>query len=138
MAKITGGGGFVFVLSGYGSWDEGIKLIQRNGTASEDFFGYVVALYGDRALIGGHFRDERGDDSGVAYIFHRVNGVWKEEAKIVPADGASGDWLGYDVDISGVTDIIRYLFDNDTGIENGYVYVFFQTVQWKMGGGTET
>ena len=67
-----------------------------------------------------------------------LNGVWKEEAKIVPADGSSGDWLGYDVDISGVTDIIRYPSDNDMGIENGYVYVFFQTIQWKMGGGTET
>ena len=68
VAKITAGG-YAFVISGDGSWDEGIKLIPRNGTASEDFFEYTVALYGDRSLIGGHFRYERGDASGVAYIF---------------------------------------------------------------------
>ena len=123
----------MFVLSGYGSWDEGIKLIQRNGTASEDFLGDVVALYGDRDLVGGHFIYERGDASWVAYIFHRVNGVWKEEANLVPADGVSGGWLVYDVDISGVTDIIGYPFNNYMGIDNGYVYVFFRryNVKWE-------
>ena len=60
----------------------------------------------------------------MAYIFHRVNGVWKEEFKPVSADGASGDWLEYDVDLYVVTDIIGYTFDNDMGINNGYVYVF--------------
>ena len=47
-----------------------------------------------------------------------------EEAKLVPADGASGDWLGYDVYLSRVIDIIGYPFDNAMGIDNGYVYIF--------------
>ena len=50
--------------------------------------------------------------------------MWKEESKLVPADGASGDWLGYDVDLSRVTDIIEYTIDNDMSIDNGYVYIF--------------
>ena len=76
MAKITGGGGaYAFVLSGDGSWDEEIKIIPRNGTSSEYFFGYAVALYDSRSLIGVHFRNGRSDASGLAYIFHRVNGV---------------------------------------------------------------
>ena len=54
-----------------------------------------------------------------------------EEAKLVPADGGSGDWLGYDVDLSGVTDIIGYPFDNAMGIDNGYVYVFFRQYNGK-------
>ena len=57
--------------------------------------------------------------------------MWKEEAKLFPADGESVDWLGYDVDLSGVTDIIGYLFDNDMGIDNGYVYVFFRRYNGK-------
>ena len=28
------------------------------------------------------------------------------------------------MDLSGVTDIIEYPFDNDMGIDNGYVYIF--------------
>ena len=54
-----------------------------------------------------------------------------EEAKLVPADGGSGDWLGYDVDLSGVTDIFGYPFDNAMGIDNGYVYVFFRQYNGK-------
>ena len=98
-----GGGAYVFVLAGDGSWDEGTRLIPRNGIAPGDYFGYAVALSGDRALIGAHFSDESGDDSGAAYIFHRMNGVWQEEAKLVPADGASYYAFGYDVSLSGDT-----------------------------------
>ena len=69
----------------------------------------------------------------MAYIFHRINGVWQEEAKLVPADGTIGDWFGYDVDISGDTDIIGSPFDNDMGIDSGYVYVFLirYNVKWE-------
>ena len=59
-------------------------------------------------------------------------GVEGEEAKLVPADGASDDWLVYDVDLSGVTDIIGYPFNNDMGIDNRYVYVFFRKYNGKL------
>ena len=113
-----------FVLAGDGSWDEGTRLIPRNGIAPGDYFGYAVALSGDRALIGAHFSDESGDDSGAAYIFHRMNGVWQEEAKLVPADGASYYAFGYDVSLSGDTAIIGSPQDNEIGSESGSVYVF--------------
>ena len=94
----------MFVLAGDGSWDEGTRLIPINGIAS-GWIGWSVALSGDRALIGAPWGDEKGDDSGAAYIFHRMNGVWQEEAKLVPTDGASSDRFGYDVALSGDTAI---------------------------------
>ena len=115
---------YMFVLSGDGSWDEGAGLIIRNGIASGDRFGWSVALSGDRALIGADESDEKGNDSGAAYIFHRVNGVRKEEAKLVPADGASNYWFGYDVALSGDTAIIGSPLDDDMGFNSGSVYVF--------------
>ena len=60
-------------------------------------------MSGDRALIGTYESDEKGDDSGAAYIFCMV---WKEESNILPADGTSGDWFGNDVVISLDTAII--------------------------------
>ena len=65
----------MIVLAGDGSWDEGTNLIPRNGISSGDWFGWSVDLYDDRDLIGAYLSDEKGDASGLAYIFHRVNGV---------------------------------------------------------------
>ena len=113
-----------FVLAGDGSWDEGTRLIPINGIASADRFGWSVALSGDRALIGARYSDEIGMDSGAAYIFHRMNGVWQEEAKLVPTDGASGDAFGYDVALSGDTAFIGSPRDDDMGCNSGSVYVF--------------
>ena len=89
-------------------------------------FGFSVALSGNRAFIGAYRSDEKGDASGVSYIFRRLNEVWKEEAKIVPANGASGDYFGYDVNISGYTAIIGSPLDDDMGFNSGTVYVFFR------------
>ena len=111
---------YAFVLAGDGSWDEGMRLIPRNGIVSKELFGSAVALSGDRALIGAHGSEEKGRDSGVAYIFQRVNGEWKEEAKLVPVDGNCGYYFGLDVALSGDTAIIGSPF----GSYSGSVYVF--------------
>ena len=50
--------------------------------------------------MGDHVSDEKGVTSDLGYIFHRVNGVCQEEAKIVPVNGESDDWFGHDVDLS--------------------------------------
>ena len=46
------GAAYVLVLAGDGSWDEGTRIIPINGIASGDWFGWSVALSGDRSLIG--------------------------------------------------------------------------------------
>ena len=55
-----------------------------------------------------------------------MNGVWQEEAKLVPTDGASGDIFGYDVAISGDTALIGSPYDDDMGSYSGSVYVFIR------------
>ena len=46
------GAAYVLKFSGDGSWDEGKRIIPINGITSGDWFGWSVALSGDRALIG--------------------------------------------------------------------------------------
>ena len=91
---LCGRGAYVFVLEGDILWYEGAKIIPRNGISSGDYFGWSVDLSGDRSLIW-YYRSYENTSinlsSGAAYIFHRVNGVWQEEAKLVPADGSSND-----------------------------------------------
>ena len=132
------GAAYAFVLAGYILWDEVMRIMPIIGISSRYSFGVAVALYGDRSLVGADESDKKGDDSGSAYIFHRVNGVCQGEENLVPADGASGDWFGYDVDISGDTDIIGYPRDGDIGHWQ-WVCIFFHCMgEWNMGGGTET
>ena len=124
------GSAYVFFLAEDGSWDEGTRLIPRNGTFSGYEFGQLVSLSGDSALIGA-----RGES--VAYIFHRMNGVWQEEAHLEPYveasvySGAIFDWA-----ISGDTAMIGSPYYDDMdytspdddvcGSRSGSVYVFIR------------
>ena len=57
----------MLVFAGDGSWYEGTRIIQINGIASGYWFGWSVALSGDRALIGTPYSGEKGVKSGSAY-----------------------------------------------------------------------
>ena len=117
-------GAYAFVLEGYGLW--GTRIITRRENISVYYFGNAVSLSDYRDFIGDHVSDEKGVNSGLDYIFHRVNGVYQEEAKIVPVNGESGDWFGNDVDLSGDKNIIGYPWDDDMGYISGSIYVLFR------------
>jgi len=53
-------------------------------------FGISVAVYGDYAIVGAS-----NEDGGAAYIFHREDMEWVEEAKLT----AEGGWFGNAVSI---------------------------------------
>ena len=111
-------------------------LIPINGTASGYEFGWSVALSGDRDLIGAMevMKREKGKSNvGAAYIFHRMNGVWQEEAKLVPSNDERYDHFGYDVAIYGDTAIIGSPYDGDMGSNSGSIYVFVRRddVTWE-------
>ena len=55
-----------------------------------------------------------------------MNGVWQEEAKLVPTDGAGVYIFGYDVTLYGDTAIIGSPYDDDMGSNSGYVCVFIR------------
>ena len=45
-------------------------------------------------------------------------------AKLLPNDGAAGDWLGRSVAISGTTAIVGAVRDDDNGDDSGSAYLF--------------
>lgn len=72
--------------------------------ASGDWFGRSVAISGDYAIIGSP--NDNADEgpnirTGAAYIFHLVDGVWTQQAKLKASDGSSHDAFGTSVAISG-------------------------------------
>lgn len=51
-----------------GSWSQSSELTASDGTGAE-FFGSLVAVSGDTALIGAFGDSTHGDDAGAAYLF---------------------------------------------------------------------
>ncbi|MEE9130669.1 MAG: FG-GAP repeat protein [Phycisphaerales bacterium] len=47
--------------------------------------------------------------------------------KLLPNDGAAGDWFGYSVAISGATAIVGAHMDDDNGTDSGSAYLFNTT-----------
>ncbi|MCK4872138.1 MAG: FG-GAP repeat protein [Phycisphaerales bacterium] len=97
------------------------KLLPSDG-AQIDLFGYSVAISGATAIVGAYQDDDNGNESGSAYLFDTTTG--QQIAKLLPSDGAAGDWFGRSVAISGATAIVGAAFDDDNGDDSGSAYVF--------------
>ncbi len=118
------GSAYVFVRDTNDMWSEQTKLTASDGAAG-DQFGISVSISGDTAVIGAHFDDDNGTDSGSAYVFVRdTNDMWSEQTKLTASDGAAGDQFGISVSISGDTAVIGAHFDDDNGTSSGSAYVF--------------
>jgi len=91
-----------------------IKLIENDRLApgstsrsANDFFGSLVAIDGDYAIVGVPSEDEDAigsntlSNAGSAYIFVRSGNNWTFQQKIVASDRGAGDVFGTRVSISG-------------------------------------
>lgn len=108
------GSAYIFQQNG-GLWIEGAKLIPSDPVPG-GWFGWVVSLWEDRALVGG--------GAGSAYIFHRLGTMWLEEAKVTSSDGEIQDLFGSSVSISGDYLLVGARGDDDLGSNSGSAYVF--------------
>jgi hypothetical protein len=119
------GSAYVLVRSG-AVWIEQAKLLPNDGEADHNF-GWSVALSGDTALVGTPEDDDQGFSSGSAYVLVRSGGVWTEQAKLLPSDGASSEDFGWSVALSGDTALVGAKHDEDQGSNSGSVYVFVRS-----------
>jgi outer membrane protein assembly factor BamB len=100
------------------------KLIPDDAAAG-DFFGYAADADGDLVILTAVRHDANGSDAGAAYLFDMRTG--EQIRKLLPADGAAGDFFGRDAAICADTAIVglyrvapphtgaAYLFDVPTG-----------------------
>ena len=115
------GSAYVFTRT-EGVWTEQAKLIASDG-AAEDFFGISVAISGDTAMIGAFGDDDNGVDSGSAYVFSRLTGIWSEQAKLKAYDEVEADGFGFSVAVAGDSAVIgapganaSYVFNRNAGV----------------------
>ena len=90
---------------------------------------------GNTALIGARQDDDKGNNSGSAYVFARSGGAWTQQAKITASDSGVGADFGTSVSLSaeGSTALIGADYDNDKGTNSGSAYIFELQPQPKNG-----
>ena len=122
------GSAYVFGRDQGGSnqWSQVRKLLAADG-AAQDQFGVAVAIDAGVIVVGSSLDDDRGLNSGSAYVFARDHGAtngWGQLTKLLPVDGAAGDSFGFSVSIDGPTIIIGAPMNNQMGANAGAAYVF--------------
>jgi hypothetical protein len=111
---------------GVDAWGQVAKLTASDG-ASYDEFGRSASISGDTIVVGANGDDDHGSNSGSAYIFGRDQGgvgTWGHVAKLTASDGASYDYFGWSVSISGDTIVVGANGDDDNGLGSGSAYIF--------------
>jgi hypothetical protein len=103
-----------------------LKLIAPDAEAW-DAFGSSVAATGDYAIVGAVSEDEKGNDAGAAYIFHRTAGVWDSGIKILAPDGEPLDHFGASVAIRGDYAIVGADYEDAGDNASGAAYIYYRT-----------
>jgi hypothetical protein len=106
-----------------GAWNEEASL--SAGDATEWIrFGKSVAIEVDVVVVGADLSNDAGEYAGSAYVYRRVEGEWREEAKLRASDAAAGHFFGHSVGVSGSVAVIAAPGDDDAGSRSGSAYVF--------------
>jgi hypothetical protein len=104
----SSGAAYVFVHSG-GEWSQQAKLT-ASGECCGDEFGESVAVSGNTVVVGAPrhppYLPYYGTGPGAAYVFVRSGTTWNQQAELTASDGASGDFLGSSVALSGSTVVV--------------------------------
>jgi hypothetical protein len=102
-----------------GVWPTPVEL---SGQASNDEFGYTVAINGDTCVIGAYGTNSY---AGSAYVYtHDASGNWSQVDEF--NGEASGDWFGYSVAIDGDTCVIGAIGTKTSSgsVDAGSVYIY--------------
>jgi uncharacterized repeat protein (TIGR01451 family) len=77
--------------------------LQAEDRAGGDLFACALDLDGTTLLVGSLLDDDRGADSGSAYVFELGPGDegWRQSAKILAPDAAAGHRFGFAVALAG-------------------------------------
>ncbi|MCL5269782.1 MAG: hypothetical protein M1457_04340 [bacterium] len=111
---------------GAGNWGQVTKITAADGDA-DDLFGTSVTIAGDTAVVGARSDDDRGAESGSAYVFLRNEGgadAWGQAAKLTASDGAPADFFGDSVAVAGNNVLVGAAGNDDKGADSGSAYLF--------------
>ena len=114
------GSAYIFELNtgGVENWGEVAEITASDG-ATNDIFGWSVAVSCDTIVIGAISADGNTQNSGSAYLFTQQCNEWVEQEKV----GTGSNRFGESVSISRNIAIVSDPGDDDFGLNSGAVYV---------------
>ena len=116
------GSAYIFKNNG-SNWVEELKLTASDASA-DDRFGFSVSISGEHAIIGAYLNDEKGTNSGAAYIYRNDNNTWVEEIKLLASDATIEDRFGRNVSIYNEYVIVGSHLNDEGGEDAGAAYIF--------------
>ena len=102
-------------------FDEIIKTVTNDETPA-DGFGFSVNLSEGMAIVGAYQDDDKGKNSGSAYIFKYNGNTWVEEKIITSA--TEGDRFGKYLSVFGDEMVVSATGDN-VKVKKCFVYFAF-------------
>ncbi|HND20012.1 MAG TPA: FG-GAP repeat protein, partial [Acidobacteriota bacterium] len=122
------GPGRVYIFNRTGTtWSE-TQILTNPDLEPGAWFGYSVAMNVDTLAVGSEWSaGPNNNDQGAAFIYVRSGGVWTLQQKLVASDGASGDNLGYEIDIWGDYVVVGAPKNASITSQSGAAYVFVRT-----------
>jgi hypothetical protein len=101
------------------------KLTASDGAAGDLFSSAFHSKSGDTIVIGAWYDDDKGLDSGSAYVFVKSGTGWTQQAKLTASDGGPTDRFGISTSIDDNTVVIgAWSGDSPTASYSGAAYVF--------------
>lgn len=122
------GSAYIFGRGLGGNWTQVAKLVASD-RAAQDRFGFSVAIFGERAVVGATNKSIGGNQGqGAAYIFERqTNGQWIEVAKLTYPTGEALDNFGNAVALNEDKVVVGSAYaDPDGNRDAGRAHVFEQ------------
>jgi len=107
-----------------GVWTE-TAVLRADDPASARGFGISAAFDGTTLVVGAPSATPVVSvPTGAAYIFHEVNGVWTQTARLLADDASSNDRFGESVAISGPDIIVGAIAAPTPTGDRGAAYIF--------------
>ncbi|WP_395377323.1 hypothetical protein [Marinicella sp. W31] len=118
------GGAVYFFQYENGTWVEKQK-ITADDTGSRDEFGSSIAFNGTHLIVGAHFNNYNGSQTGAAYAFDFDGQTFTQSEKLLGSPKAVGSRFGISVSLFGNTLAIGASRGyNGLGVQTGSVYFF--------------
>jgi len=86
----------------------------------------ALSADGKTALIGAHYDDVKGTDTGAVYVFTWNNGIWTQVKKFYASTPVVNSYFGVSVALNsdGSKALVGAFGDTDKGTWAGAVYFF--------------
>ena len=109
-----------------GHWAQTEKLLAP-APALDDYFGFDVAMRGDRAVVGCYGYDGPQTNSGAAFVYQRQSATdWNEVARLEPSAGTDFSGYGYAVDLGEEVIAVGAYAERIDGRLTGGVYTYLE------------